>query len=207
MVEGALEGRLESVALTAIGGRSWFSLPPGLADLNQQAKGRRRRKMDQVLENKVTVKETFVNSGRGMLAVSAALMIVGNSDVCLAVVLYPTAAATALLGGGALLSGEAVVTEADTRIWACLSGRLLVIPVSGVQGALQVTGYMGWDEVYKGEIDIAAPRRDAINVCHKSLLPERLAIHANWRRQVLDSVDDLINAMKILENEKRMEFK
>lgn len=207
VVEGAIEGRLESVALTSTDGQTWFSLPAGLADFNLQAKGRGRRQMDQVLEDKVTAKEAFVNSGKGLLAASAALMIVGTADMRLAVVLYPTAAAVALLGGGALLGGEAVVTDADTRIWTCLPGRLLVIPVSGARGRSQLTGYMGWDEVCKGEVDLPAPSRSAIRVSHKSLLPERLAIHANWKRQVLDSVDKLIADLQLPENEKRMEIR
>lgn len=206
VVEGAIEGRLEAASVIAPDGRTWFSLPSGIADFNMQATGRGRRQMDDVLEGKVTAKTAFANSGKGLLAASAVLMVVGTADLRLAVVLYPTAAAMALLGGGALLSGEAVVTDADTRIWTCLPGRLLVIPVRGTQGTVRLSGYMGWDEIYRSEANVPNPRPDGINVCHRSLIPERLWIHENWKRQVLDSVDGLINAAKMLENEKKMEI-
>ncbi|MDO5319590.1 MAG: hypothetical protein Q4G65_13250 [bacterium] len=207
VVEGAIEGRLESVGVTAGDGRTWYSLPAGIADLNAQARGRGPRQMDQVLQDKATTKAVLTNSGKGLLAVSAAMMVVGTSDLRLAVVLYPTAAATALLGGGVLLSGEAVVADADTRVWACLPGRLLVVPLRGAEGTVRVSGYMGWDEIYAEKLSLAAPRQNAIRVLHRSLLPERLAVHANWKRQVLDSVDELINAQKLPENENRMEIR
>lgn len=207
VVEGAIEGRLESVGVTAGDGRMWYSLPTGIADLNAQAKGRGPRQMDKVLENKAEAKAALTNSGKGLLAASAAMMVVGTADLRLAVVLYPTAAATALLGGGALLSGEAVVADADTRVWTCLPGRLLVVPIRGAEGPVRVSGHMGWDEIYAEELSLPAPRQNAIRVLHRSLLPERLAIHANWKRQVLDSVDELINALKLPENENRMEIR
>ena len=204
--EGGIEGRMESVSVTAADGRTWFSLPSGLADLNMQATGRGWRQMDQVLEDKATVKSAFSDSGRGLLAASAALMVVGTSDLRLAAVLYPTAGALALLGGGALLSGEAVVADADTRIWTCLPGRFLIVPLSGVRGAARLSGFMGWDEIYQGKVDLPGSSRGGIRVCHKSLIPDRLAIHENWKRQVLDSVDRLINVQKLPENERRMEI-
>lgn len=207
VVEGAIEGRLESVSVAASDGRMWFSLPPGIADLNAQAMGRGPRMMDRVLEDKVTTKETLANVGNGLLTASAAMMVVGTADFRLAIILYPTAAATALLAGGAMIGSSAVETTADARIWSCLPGRLLVVPVSGGEGQMQLTGYMGWDEVYKGDVGVPARSPCKVSVCHKSLLPERLEIHANWKRQVLDSVDKLITDMQLPENEKKMEIR
>lgn len=71
---------------------------------------------------------------------------------------------------------------------------------------MPLTGYMGWDEVYKGDVSLPARSPDKVSVCHKSLLPERLEIHENWKRQVLDSVDDLIQSLQLPENEKKMEI-
>lgn len=207
VVEGVIEGRLESVSVTASDGRTWFSLPSGIADLNAQATGRGPRQIDQVLENKVTSKETLANVGSVLLAASTAMMATGTADFRLAIVLYPTAAATALFAGGALVGADAVVATADTRIWSCLPGRLLVVPVCGGGGSMQLTGYMGWDEVYKGDVGVPVRNPAKISVCHKSLLPERLEIHAKWKRQVLDSVDELIKSMQLPENEKRMEIR
>ena len=207
VVEGSAEGRLEAVSVAASDGRTWFSLPSGLSDLNAQAAGRGPRQMDQVLENKVKSKEALANVGSGLLAASAAMMATGTADFRLAIILYPTAAATALLAGGALVGADAVDTTADARIWSCLPGRLLVVPVRGGGGRMQMTGYMGWDEVYKGEVSVPLQHSGKISVCHRSLLPERLEIHANWKRQVLDSVDELIKSMQLPENEKRMEIR
>lgn len=207
VVEGSVEGRLEAVSVSTSDGRMWYSLPAGLADLNAQAAGRGPRQMEQVLENKVAAKMTLANVGSGLLAASAAMMVTGTADFRLAIILYPTAAATALLAGGALVCADAVVTTADARIWSCLPGRFLVVPVRGGEGRMQMTGYMGWDEIYRGDVSVPIRSSDKIAVCHKSLLPERLEIHANWKRQVLDSVDELIKSMQLPENEKRMEIR
>lgn len=207
VVEGSVEGRLEAVSVSTSDGRTWYSLPAGLADLNAQAAGRGPRQMEQVLENKVAAKKTLANVGSGLLAASAAMMVTGTADFRLAIILYPTAAATALLAGGALIGADAVDTTADARIWSCLPGRFLVVPVRGGEGRMQMTGYMGWDEIYKGDVSVPIRSSDKIAVCHKSLLPERLEIHANWKRQVLDSVDELIKSMQLPENEKRMEIR
>lgn len=207
LVEGAIEGRLEAVSVTASDGMTWLSLPSGIADINAQAMGRGPRHMDRVLEDKVMTKEMLANVGSGLLAASVAMMATGTADFRLAIVLYPTAAATAFLGGGALLSGEAVVTDADARIWTCLPGRLLVVPVCGGAGPMRLKGYMGWDEIYRGDVSLPVRSADRISVCHRSLLPERLEVHANWKRQVLDSVDGLIHSLQLPENEKRMEIR
>lgn len=207
VVEGAIEGRLDAVSVAASDGQTWFSLPSGLADLNAQATGRGPRQMDRILQDKVTSKKTLANVGGGLLAASTAMMVTGTADFRLAIVLYPTAAATALLAGGALIGAEAIETTADARIWSCLPGRLLVVPVCGGGGLMQLTGYMGWDEVYRGDVNVPIRSAGKIPVCHKSLLPERLEIHANWKRQVLDSVDELIRSLQLPENEKRMEIR
>lgn len=207
VVEGAIEGRLEAVSVTASDGMTWLSLPSGIADINAQAMGRGPRQMDRVLEDKVMAKEMLVNVGSGLLAASVAMMATGTANSRLAIVLYPTAAATALLGGGALLIGETVVTDADARIWTCLPGRLLVVPVCGGAGPMRLKGYMGWDEIYSGDVSVPVRSAERISVCHRSLLPERLEIHANWKRQVLDSVDELIRSLQLPENEKKMEIR
>lgn len=184
VVPGSDFGELDAVSAAAPGQPEAYSIS-GLADLNFQATTRGGRLMDNVLDDKAAVKRGFAASANVLLVMSASLVQVGNQSPLMMLVCYPSAGGLALLGGSSYLVGKAVTPKADGRIWGCLPGRLLVVPLNLADGKseLVLNGYRDWDNTFRMRLSFERVG-SGVSVRHLSLIPFRKSMEEVWQEGI-----------------------
>ena len=206
VVPGSDFGELDAVSATAAGCDETFSIS-GLADLNFQATTRGGRLMDNVLKDKAQVKRGFAVSANVLLVMSSTLVKTGNQSPLLMLVCYPTAGGLALLGGSSYLVGKAVTPKADGRIWGCLPGRLLVVPLNLADGKsnLVINGYRGWDNTFRTRLSFERVGT-GVSVRHLSLIPFRKDMENVWQEGVHRSAVVAAGRSQLQRNETKCEL-
>lgn len=206
VVPGSDLGALDSVSVASSGKDEVFSLG-NIADLNFQATTRGGRLMDNVLGDKAAVKRGFAASANVLLVMSAALAASGGQNATTMIVCYPTAGLLAVLGGSSYLVGKAVTAKADGRIWGCLPGRLLVVPLDLADGEseLVLNGYRNWDNTLRTKCSFVRAG-EGISVRHVSLLPFRKAMEEVWQKDVYRTGDATAALSQLQRNETKCEL-